>query len=182
MGGCQRVSSSQQKTANQPSTSAESLSAHANFTQQENLPSSFATLALDQRCSPDLLNDGENEESCPTQQELERNQSKAGRTAGDGPVDKLSDVNTNGCSSLPAELQGETPHMSKLSLFSGMELVTKGVSPCIRETEGTEDSSTEVTAGNKIKSVSGSTINTTVCNSVLSNSSQPVSAFSFVNF
>lgn len=182
MGACQRRSSSQQKTANQPSTSAESLSAHADATRQQNLPLSLATLALDQRCSPDLLNGGECEDSCPTQQELERNQSRADRTAGDGPGDKLSDVNTNGCSLPPAELQGETPHMSKLSLFSGMELVAKGASPCIRETEGAEDKSTEVTAVNKIKSISGSAINTTVCSPVLGTSSQPVSAFSFVNF
>lgn len=182
MGGGRRVSSSQQKTASQPPTPADSLSAHASVTQQQKLPSSFATLALDQRCSPDLLSDGECEESCPAQQELERSRSKADRTAGDGPVDKLSDVNTNGCSSPPAEQQGETPHRSKLSLFSGMELVTKGVSLCIKETEETEDNSTEVTAGNKVKSISGSTVNAKVGSSVLNNSSQPVSAFSFVNF
>lgn len=183
MGGCQRVSSSQQKTVNQPSALAESLPAHADATQQRNLPSSLATLGLDQRCSPDVLNGGESEDPCPTQQELGRNQSRADRTAGDGAGDKLSDANTNGCSSPPAELQGETPHMSsQLSLFSGMKLVTNGASPCVREAEGTEDNPTEVTAVNNIQSISGSAINTTVCNPVLSTSSQPGSAFSFVNF
>lgn len=176
MGGCQRVSSSQQKAASQSSTPAESLSAR-----QENLPSFFATLALDQRCSPDLLDDGKCGERCPTQQELELNGSEADGTAGDGPAEELSGVNTNGWSSPPAELQGEAPRMSKGSLFSGMELVTKEVSPCIRETEGSEDNSPAATAGHKIRSLSGSTVNTTVCSS-LSNSSQPVSAFSFVNF
>ena len=176
MPGCQRGSSSQQKTANQPSTSAESAA------QQQKLPSAFAALALDQRCSPDCLNDGECVEFCPTQQGRERRQSKADGTAGAGPVDKLSDVNTNGCSSPPAELQGDTPHMSKLSLFRGMELVTKGGSLCIRETEGTVDNSAEVTASNVMKSIGGRSSNTTVCNAALSNCSQPVSAFSFVNF
>lgn len=182
MGGCQRVSGSQQKPANQPSTSALSLSARADTTQQLNLPSSFETLALDQTCSPDLLNDGGCEEPCPAQQELEPNQSRVDRTAGGGPVDMLSDENTNGCSSPTLQLQAETSRMGKLSLFSGMELVTKGASPCIRETEGIEDNSTEVTAVNKIKNISGNPVNTTVYSSVLSTSSQPVSAFSFVNF
>lgn len=180
MGGCQPVSSSQQKSASQ--TSAESLSAHADGARLQNLPSSFATPALDQRCSPDLLNDGECDESCSNEQELDRNQSRADRPAGDGPLDTSSDVNTNGCSSPPVEQQAETPHISKLSLFTGMELVTKGASPCIRETEGTEDNSTEDTAVHKMKSISGSTINTAGGNSVGSSSSQPVSAFSFVNF
>lgn len=182
MGGCQRVSSSQQKAASQPSTSAPSLSARADTTQQLHLPSSFAAPASDQRCSPDLLNDGECEESCPAQQELEPNQSRADRTAGGGRADMLSEENTNGCSSPPRQLQAETSQMGKLSLFSGMELVTKGASPCTRETEGTEDSSTEVTAVHKMKNISGNPVNTTVYNSVLSTSSRPVSAFSFVNF
>lgn len=179
MGGCQRGSSSQQKSANQPSASGPALPARADATQQHNLPSSFATLALDQRRSPDLLNE---EESCPAQQELEPNRSRADRTAGAGPVDKLSDQNTNGCSSPPLQRQAETSRTSKLSLFSGMELVTKAASPCIRETEGTEDNSAEVAAVDKMKSISGGTVSTAVYNSVLSTSSQPVSAFSFLNF
>lgn len=179
----QRGSSGQQKAANQPSTSAPSLSAHADAaTQQLHLPSSFATLALDQTCSPDLLNDGEREESCPAQQELEANQSRVDRTAGGGPLDTLSDENTNGCSSPPPQLQAETSRMGTLSLFSGMELVTKGASPCIRDTEGREDNSTQVTAVNKMKNIGGNPVNATVYTPVLSTSSQPVSAFSFVNF
>lgn len=166
MGGCQRVSSSQQKTAGQPSTSA------------ENLPPSFASLALDHRSSPDLLNGGQGDQCRPAQQELGRNQSEADRTAGAGRADELSGASTNGCSSPPAELQGDTPPVSKLSLFTGMELVTKEVSPWIRETE---DDSAEVAAGSKAQSLSGSTVNTTACSSALSNSSQPVSAFSFLN-
>lgn len=182
MGGGQRGSSSQQKAASQPSTSALSSSARTDATQQLHLPSSFATLALDQTCSPDLLSDGEREESCPAQQELEPHQSRVDRTAGDGPLDTLSDENTNGCSSPPPQPQAETSRMGKLSLFSGMELVTKGASPCVRETEGIEDSSTEVTAANKMKNINGNPVNTTVYTAVLSTSSQPVSAFSFVNF
>lgn len=183
MGGGQRGSSSQQKAAaSQASTSTLSLSARADATQQIHLPTSFATLALDQTCSPDLLNDGEREESCPAQQELEANQSRVDRTAGGGPVDTLSDEDTNGCSSPPPRLQAETSRMGKLSLFSGMELVTKGASPCVRETEGMEDSSTEVTAANKMKNINGNPVNATVYTPVLSASSQPVSAFSFVNF
>ncbi|XP_011602540.1 AP-4 complex accessory subunit Tepsin [Takifugu rubripes] len=192
MGGCQRGSNSQQKTTNQLSASAESSSSaqsanngnlnhvHADVSQHQHLPSALAALALDQRCSPDLLTDGECEDSFHIQQELERNQSEPDRTSGVEMVDKLSDL-TN-CSSPPVELQGEMPQMSKLSLFSGMELVSKGISVCIRETDVTKDNSSEVTAVPKSISGSGSTMNTSHCNSVLTNSSQPSSAFSFVNF
>lgn len=173
MGGCQRVSSSQQKTTNQASTPADPSPptqppdsgdfAHANADQQGKLPSSMATLALDQS-PPDLPDDGEREGSEDEEEELERQQPEPDRTVGVEPLDKLSDLNTNGCSPPAAELQGETPSPSKLSLFSGMELVTKGMSPRVRETDVTEDTSTQAIGG-----ISGST-------------SQPVSAFSFVNF
>lgn len=196
MGGCQRGSISQQKTTNQPCASAESSSSahsanngnhnhvHADVSQHQHqhqhLPSSLAALALDQRCSPDLLTDGDCEDSFHVQQELEQNQSEPDRTSGVAMVDQLSDL-TN-CSSPPVELQGEMPQMSKLSLFSGMELVSKGISVCIRETDVTKDNSSEVTAVPKSISSNGSTINISHCNSVLTNSSQPSSAFSFVNF
>lgn len=191
MGSCQRGSNSQQKTTNQPSASAASSSAqsanngnhnhaHADVSQHQHLPSSLAALALDQKCSPDLLTDGECEDSFHIQQELEQNQSEPDRTWGIEMVDKLS--NLTNCSSPPVELQGEMPQMSKLSLFSGMELVSKGISVCIRETDVTKDNSSEAIAVPKSISSSGSTINISHCDPVSTNSSQPSSAFSFVNF
>lgn len=190
MGGCHGGRNSQQKTTNQPPASAESSSsaqsannghhnhAHADVSQHQHLPSSLAALASDQRCSPDLLTDGQWEDAFPVQQELERNQSEPDRTSVVEIVDKLSDLS----SSPPAKLHGETPQMSKLSLFSGMELVTKGMSPCIRETEVTTDSPSEVAAAAKSISAGGSAINISHRSSVLTSSSQPSSAFSFVNF
>uniref|UniRef100_A0A3Q3VNK0 AP-4 complex accessory subunit Tepsin VHS/ENTH-like domain-containing protein n=1 Tax=Mola mola TaxID=94237 RepID=A0A3Q3VNK0_MOLML len=132
-----------------------------------NHPSSPVSQAMAQRHSlGKLMNDRNEERVCPVQQESFHNQLNPGRTA------EVSDFDTDKCSSPTAEPQPEKPHESRLSLFAGMELVTKGRPLCQRETDTTGDSVTDNPDPNSPNT----------CNSVASESSQPVSAFSFLNF
>ncbi|XP_033467716.2 AP-4 complex accessory subunit Tepsin isoform X1 [Epinephelus lanceolatus] len=93
-------------------------------------------------------------------------------------VAEKSEVNTDRSSSPSAEPQSEQPCLSRLSLFSGMELVTKGRPLCQRETSQTE---TDTTDGSLREDLPGDGA-PLFCNAVTCDSSQPVSAFSFVNF
>lgn len=89
----------------------------------------------------------------------------------------------------PSERESKQAHPSRPSLFSGMELVTKGRPLCERVTSLTETEA--VTMGDDLKEnpavhgsdspVHSSYISKT-SDSVASDGSQPVSAFSFLNF
>lgn len=156
-------------------------------TQPQNHPSSTSDQALAQSdSSGELLNDSDEEKPSPTQQELPQNQVEPVRTAEAELVAEESDVNTDGCSSPPAEPH---PCLSRLSLFSGMELVTKGRPLCERDTSQTETDTTDdgLRENPAVHNSIGQTSKTSddapsICNSVASDSSQPVSAFSFLNF
>ncbi|KAE8284401.1 AP-4 complex accessory subunit Tepsin [Larimichthys crocea] len=153
-------------------------------TQPQNHPSSTSDQALAQSdSSGELLNDSDEEKPSPTQQELPQNQVEPVRTAEAELVAEESDVNTDGCSSPPAEPH---PCLSRLSLFSGMELVTKGRPLCERDTSQTETDTTDdgLRENPAVHNSIGKTSDDapSICNSVASDSSQPVSAFSFLNF
>ncbi len=153
-------------------------------TQPPNPPSPPSSLALaDKDSSGELMNDGEEERLSPVQNELVHNHVEPVST-----VEEESEPHTDRCSSTPAEPQCEQPCMSRLSLFSGMELVTKGRPLCKRETsqietDTTDDSLRENPAvHNSISIRKTSDDAPSVCNSAASDGSQPVSAFSFLNF
>lgn len=122
--------------------------------------------------SGELTDDGDQKK------EPSQNQSEPSRAAGV----ELVDVNTNCCASPPVEQQCQQPCVSRLSLFSGMELVTKGRPPCHRETDvvvngdGENPSDSQSTANHQ-PSVQAPPS----CSSLASDVSQPVSAFSFLN-
>lgn len=134
-------------------------------------PSSPSGLALDQR---DSSGDGSGEKLSPILQK----QDVPVRTAEVTLVAEESELNADRSSSPPAEPQSEQPCLSRLTLFSGMQLVTKGRSLCGRETSQTEtDDSLNLAVCNSISKTSDDA--PLFCNS---DSSQPVSAFSFLNF
>lgn len=137
----------------------------AGVTQPQNYPSSLASLATAQRnSSEELRNDSNEEKVVPiSQQELLHNQPEPGRTAEVELVDEASDLNTGEYFPPTVEPHCEKPCVSRLSLFSGMELVTKGRPLCQTEMDTADDGSRENPA-------------------VAPDSSQPVSAFSFLNF
>lgn len=94
---------------------------------------------------------------------------------------------TDRSSAPPSETESKQAHPSRLSLFSGMELVTKGRPLCERETSLTEtgtvsDDLKENPAVNSSDSPVNSSCITKTSDSAASDSSQPVSAFSFLNF
>lgn len=150
--------------------------------QPPNHPSSPSSLDQRDSSSGELLNDGDEEKLSPVQQESLQNQAESVRTAQAELVAEESDLNTDRSSSPPAEVQ---PCLSRLSLFSGMQLVTKGRPLCERETSQTEtaDSVREIPAVHNSMSISETSDDApSICNSAASDSSQPVSAFSFVSF
>lgn len=183
------ANSSHQATTNPLPTSTYSdplLPTHsADNTQPPNHPSSPSS---PRDSSGELVNDGDEEKLSPIQQELAQNQVEPVRTAEVELIAKESELNTERSSSPPAEQQSEQPCLSRLSLFSGMELVMKGRPLCEKETSQTEtdmmdDSLREnVTVHNSLSVSKTSEDPPSVCNSVASDSSQPVSAFSFLNF
>lgn len=149
-------------------------------TQPPNPPSSPSA----QRDLPgQLMNDCDEEELAPILHDLVQNQSEPVRTAEVTSVAEESELNTS--SSHPAEPQREQACLGRLSLFSGMELVTKGRPPCARETSQTEtmgDGLMENLAVQNSLGISKTSDDAPlICNSVASDSSQPVSAFSFLN-
>lgn len=100
----------------------------------------------------------------------------------------------------PSESQNEQPSVSRLSLFSGMELVTKGRPLCdrplserqisppetdmeddtLRENQVVHNSDTPADLSLPCSSETSEDASS-VCSSVVSGSNQPVSAFSFLN-
>lgn len=159
-------------------------------TNPPNHPSPPPRLALAQRdSSGELMDDSDEEKRSPTPQELEQHWVEPIRTAEAESVDKESELNTDRSSSPPpVELQSEQPCLSRLSLFSGMELVMKGKRLCERETSPTQTDVTDESLRESLTVHSSLSISKTSddapspCNSVASDSSQPVSAFSFLNF
>lgn len=129
----------------------------------QNYPSSLPSLATARgSSSEELRSDGNEENVAPiSQRELLQNQSEPGRTAEVELVDEASDLNAGEYSPPSVESPCEKAGVSRPSLFSGMELVTKGRPLC--QTETADDSLRENPA-------------------VGPDSSQPVSAFSFLNF
>uniref|UniRef100_A0A3Q3EWN5 TEPSIN adaptor related protein complex 4 accessory protein n=1 Tax=Labrus bergylta TaxID=56723 RepID=A0A3Q3EWN5_9LABR len=154
-----------------PTHSADNPNLMHCVTKPPNHPASPSGLALDQRESSVEMNDCDLDSA--VQMELVHDQVEPVRTAEDE-----SEPDTERSSSPPAEPHSETPRLSGLSLFSGMELVTKLRPLCERETSQTERNifreNLSVLNGNSDDAP-------TVCNS-LADSSQPVSAFSFLNF
>lgn len=151
-------------------------------------PSSPSSLALNQRdSSGELINDDE-EKPSPIQQELAQNQVEPARTAEVELVAEELESNTDGCSSPLAEPQRELLSLSRLSLFSGMQLVTKGRPLCEREASHTETDTVDTSLKEELAAHCSISVSKTgddapsICNSVASDSSQPASAFSFLNF
>ncbi|XP_073345689.1 AP-4 complex accessory subunit tepsin [Pagrus major] len=132
-----------------------------------NHPSSSSSPAQ-RDSSGELMNEDDEEKLSPIQVEPVRT----------AEVESVAEE--SGSSPLP---QSEQPCLSRLSLFSGMQLVTKGRHVCQRETSQTEtdDSFREDPAVQNCISITSDDA-PSVCNSVAADSSQPVSAFSFVNF
>ncbi|XP_078134730.1 AP-4 complex accessory subunit Tepsin isoform X2 [Sander vitreus] len=195
------ANSSHQATTNQLPTSAYSDpllptysadNANHNHYQPDippNCPSSPCGLALAQRdSSGELMNDGHEEKRSPNLRELLQNQVEPVKTAEFKFVAEESEPNADGSSSPPAEPQGEQPCPGRLSLFSGMELVTKGKPLCKRETSQKEMDTMGYSlrenpaVHNSIGISETSDDAPLICNSVACDSSQPVSAFSFLNF
>ncbi|XP_075949532.1 AP-4 complex accessory subunit Tepsin isoform X1 [Anarhichas minor] len=148
-------------------------------------PSSPSSLPSAQRDLPgELMNDCDEEKLAPILHDLVQNQSEPVRTAEVTSVAEESELNTS--SSHPAEPQREQACPGRLSLFSGMELVTKGRPPCARQTSQTETMADglmeSLAVQNSLRISKTSDDAPLICNSVASDSSQPVSAFSFLNF
>lgn len=87
------------------------------------------------------------------------------------------------CPSPPCAAHRVQPCVSTLSLFSGMELVTKGKPPCVRPTSQSSKVNNCVNEGqrNLVSHSPADEGTSSICSSVVSDSSQPVSAFSFLN-
>ncbi|XP_054455303.1 AP-4 complex accessory subunit Tepsin [Anoplopoma fimbria] len=158
-------------------------------TQPPNHPSPHSSLSLAQRdLSGELMKDCDDEKRSPILHELVQSHPEPVRTAEVKLVDEESELNTNGSSPHSAEPQSEQPCLGRLTLFSGMELVTQGRPLCSRETSQTETGRTgDSLRENLAVHTSIGTSKTSddaplICNSVGSESSQPVSAFSFLNF
>ncbi|XP_042253485.1 AP-4 complex accessory subunit tepsin isoform X1 [Thunnus maccoyii] len=163
-----------------------------------NHPSSPSSLARS-GSSGEPMND--DDKGSLIQQELTQSQVEPVRTAEVKPAAEDQECNTDRSSSPPSELQSEQPCVSRVSLFSGMELVTKGRPLCDRrlsegETSQTEtDTENDTLRENQAVDTSDSPVDSSlpcisktsedassICSPVVSGSSQPVSAFSFLNF
>lgn len=158
-----------------------------------NHPSSPSNLACS-GSSEELLNDDDDEVSL-MQQELAQSQTEPVRTAETEVKPTAEDPECN--TDRSSEPQSEQPCVSRLSLFSGMELVTKGrLSVSEREAAQTEtDMEDDTLRENPAVRNGDSPVDSSlprisrtsedassICSSVISGSSQPVSAFSFLNF
>uniref|UniRef100_A0A3P8RNC3 TEPSIN adaptor related protein complex 4 accessory protein n=1 Tax=Amphiprion percula TaxID=161767 RepID=A0A3P8RNC3_AMPPE len=197
------VNSNHQPTINHTSTYSDGLvpkhsAENLQLYQPDSSPADVTSLpnrpcppsSLDQSCSTgELMEDG-NEE-----RELVENQVQPVRTAEVKPITEDPQVIRDKSPPPSCEAQSDVAHRSRLSLFRGMELVTKGRPLLEKETSQTESDKTEgnlrenQTVQDSDCSVNSSTtcIETTedapsICNSVASTSSQAVSAFSFLNF
>ncbi|XP_062298689.1 AP-4 complex accessory subunit tepsin isoform X1 [Scomber scombrus] len=161
-----------------------------------NHPSSPSSLAHS-GSSGGLMND--NDKGSLIQQELAQSHVEPVRTAEVEPAAQDSECNADLSSSPPSEPQNGQPSVSRLSLFSGMELVTKGRPLCDRPLSERQLSQTETDMEDNLResqavhnsdspadlylpcSSKTSEEASSVCGSVVSGSSQPVSAFSFLN-
>uniref|UniRef100_UPI0037E8C270 AP-4 complex accessory subunit Tepsin isoform X2 n=1 Tax=Semicossyphus pulcher TaxID=241346 RepID=UPI0037E8C270 len=144
-------------------------------TQTPNHSSSPSCLSSDQRDSSEEPMNGDDED----EETLSPVQIESVRTAEVELIAEESELN----SSPLAELQSEQPCLSRLSLFSGMELVTKGRPLCGREASQTEtDTMDDSIMENHVVHNSINEDALSICNSGPSEISPPVSAFSFLNF
>ncbi|XP_029312731.1 LOW QUALITY PROTEIN: AP-4 complex accessory subunit tepsin [Cottoperca gobio] len=158
---------------------------HTGVPQPPSPPSTLASLAQ-RDSSGELTNDCDEEKLSPILHESKQNQVEPVRTAEVRLVAEESELNTEGSSSPPAEPPSEPPCLSRLSLFSGMELVTKGRPLCKRDSSQTE---TDMMGDSLRENL---TVHNSICisktrapliyTSVACDGSQPVSAFSFLNF
>ncbi|XP_051795622.1 AP-4 complex accessory subunit Tepsin isoform X2 [Acanthochromis polyacanthus] len=177
-----------------PKHSAENLQLYQPDSSPADVPSlpinPSSPSGLDQSDSTgELMEDG-NEE-----RELVENQMQPVRTAEVKPTAGAPRVIRDKSPPPSCEAQSDAAHRSRLSLFRGMELVTKGRPLLERETSQTElDKTEENLKENQTVQESDCSVNSSptcietaedapsVCNSVASSSSQTVSAFSFLNF
>ncbi|XP_018520811.1 AP-4 complex accessory subunit Tepsin isoform X2 [Lates calcarifer] len=155
-------------------------------TQLPNHPSFPSSLALAQRdSSGELMNDGDEVKQQP----------ESVRTAEVMLAVEDPELIRDRSPPTPSETQSKQPCSGRLSLFSGMELVTKGRLVCDRgrrtsqmKTDTTDSDLKENPAVHNSDNPVHSTPPATredppsFCNSVASDSSQPVSAFSFLKF
>lgn len=112
--------------------------------------------------------------------ELSQNQSRQSGAAGVQTDHESADANADGTASPPTERELQLPCVSKLSLFSGMQLVTKSGAQCHR---GEQDMAVGGD-GNDDKSPADqqpSAQASSAPSSAPAESSQPPSAFSFLN-
>lgn len=135
-------------------------------------PSSSSGLFTERRDSSSAEMNDRDAERLSTGQKVEQNHMEGIRTAAGGE----SEVEENRSSSPPAEPQ---PCVSRLSLFSGMELVTKTRLLCEREPSHTQTNNLDQFQSNRGETSEESPL---VSDSVASDGSQPVSAFTFLNF
>ncbi|XP_035001822.2 AP-4 complex accessory subunit tepsin isoform X1 [Hippoglossus stenolepis] len=201
---------SHQATSNQPHTSSYSdpllpscsadstnLNHHQpdvapiDATQLPDHPSSPSSLTLAQKHSADLMNDDDEVKLSSIQPEPIRTADVA-LAVGDPELTR-----DRGSSPL-CEPQGEQLCLSRVSLFSGMELVTRGRPLCEREREASQTDTDRKEDGLKQNAAvyrsddaehsthpvtsKNSKSSPSFCNSAASDSSQPVSAFSFLKF
>ncbi|XP_008293132.1 AP-4 complex accessory subunit tepsin isoform X2 [Stegastes partitus] len=170
-----------------PTHSAENLqlyrpdSSPADVTPTPNRPSSPSSVDPAQSSSTGELTDNE-------ERELVENQVQPVRTA---EVKVAAEDPLLIRDKSPPPAQSEPPHWGTLSLFSGMELVTKGRPLLERQTSQTEsdkvddilrENQTDCSVNSSTTCVEPTEDAPSNCNSVASNSSQTVSAFSFLNF
>ncbi|XP_047464110.1 AP-4 complex accessory subunit Tepsin [Mugil cephalus] len=159
-------------------------------------PSSPSSLDLPQSCSTvELLNDGSEENLYPIQHELVENEEQPVRTADLHLSEEDLQLTRDKSTSPSPEPQNKPQHLGKLSLFSGMELVTKGRPLYERDTSQRElDKIDNSLRGNQtvhnsdcpVKSsttcIKSTEDSSSVSGSVDSDNSQSLSAFSFLNF
>ncbi|XP_041829520.1 AP-4 complex accessory subunit tepsin isoform X2 [Melanotaenia boesemani] len=153
-----------------------------------NCSSTPSSLDLTQKCSTEkLMNHSEEEKLTPILQESVR--SSEIKPSDEGP-ELIRDRSTPS-----PEPQSMLVHSNKLSLFSGMELVTRGMSLCEKETSHVElDKTDSSKSETETVNYSDCPVNSSRigikpgedspsgCSPIDSHRSQSVSAFSFLNF
>ncbi|XP_040885530.1 AP-4 complex accessory subunit Tepsin isoform X4 [Toxotes jaculatrix] len=151
-------------------------------------PSPSSTALAQKDSSGEPMNDGDEVKLSPVQPEPVR-------TAEATLAVEDPELIRSRSSPPPSEPQSELPCLSRLSLFSGMELVIKGSSLCetsqsktdsmdngSKENAAVQNSDNPVHLSTPPGTSKTSENAPSVCNSVASDSSQPVSAFSFLKF
>lgn len=153
-----------------------------------------ASSDLDQvwRCSTEeLINAPEEDKLTITQQELVENPAELVRTADVKSPSADPELIRDRSHSLSPEPERVSSSQGRLSLFSGMELITKGRMMCESDTPHTELDKTDRLGGTETVQNSDSSLTCVKTNEVVGSSScdlfasdptQTVSAFSFLNF